>query len=451
MTDAPLALRIARFAHRLRWDDLSAARRRKARWLLVDFVGSTLAGSTLPEATSGYLLAEPGSVRIPGDDRGWSPRSAATLMGTLGALLQIHDGYGGGGNHPCSAIVSALWASRGPRTSIDALLGPLVVGYEVANRLAGNSHPAQTLHGTAPTSTTGTLGAAAAVACLRGLSTEATARAITIAAFVAPLAALRGLTEHGSAIPLHGGLAARAGMEAVELAIGGLDAGATILEGGRDPGFLQVIHGDAATLEPETWRGDSLDGVFFKPLPACRHAQPAIEAVLAILGRGPIDVAQVAEVVVHTYPVALMFGQPPRAAHDLYDRLMSTPWAIASTLVHGGFGFDNVIAPAADPRVSALYPRIRNVVDPAFAADYPRTFSTRVEVVMRDGRRHAGECRMLYGVPAEYGPYSPPGTTTPPLDDAGMRRKFLDLAGRRLPVAEARRWLDEILGMEHIR
>ena len=31
MTDAPLALRIARFAHRLRWDDLSAARRRKAR------------------------------------------------------------------------------------------------------------------------------------------------------------------------------------------------------------------------------------------------------------------------------------------------------------------------------------------------------------------------------------------------------------------------------------
>jgi 2-methylcitrate dehydratase PrpD len=444
-----LAERIADFAGRLGWDDLSAPRRTKVRWFLADFVGGTLAGSTLPEAASGFVLAQPGPVLLPGDERGLTPESAAVAMGTLGALLQIHDGFGGGGNHPSSAIVSALWAARGERPLADLLL-PAAIGYEVANRLAQNSHPAQTLAGTAPTSTTGAVGAAAAVARLRGLSVAETARAISIAAFTAPVAALRGLTEHGSVVPLHGGLAARGALEAVRLATAGLDAGTRLLEGGDDPGFIQVLRGDPSRLAPESWRGETIDGVFFKPLPACRHAQPAIEAVLAVLARGPVPAESIREAVVHTYPVALMFGQPPRAGHELYDRLMSMPWAIASTLVHRGYGFDNVIAPARDPRIEALYPRIRNVVEPAFAADYPRTLATRVELRLADGTARAGECRMEYGVPAEDGPYSPRGTTTPPLDDAGMRRKFFDLACRRVPRAQAQSLLDQIFEPERV-
>jgi len=446
---AGLAARIADFACRFGWDDLSAPRRAKVRWFLADFIASTLAGSTLPEAASGFVLAQPGPVKLPGDARGLSPESAAVAMGTVGALLQIHDGFGGGGNHPSSAIVGALWAARGEQPLADLLL-PAAIGYEVANRLAQNSHPAQTLAGTAPTATTGTVGAAAAVARLRGLAAAETARAISIAAFTAPIAALRGLTEHGSVVPLHGGLAARAALEAVRLAAAGLDAGARLLEGGDDPGFVQVLRGDPARLAPESWRGETIDGVFFKPLPACRHAQPAIEAILAILARGPVAAESIREVVVHTYPVALLFGQPPRPEHELYDRLMSMPWAVASALVHGGYGFDNVIAPARDPRIEALYPRIRNVVDPAFAADYPRSLSARVELRLADGTARSAECRMEYGVPSEGGPYSPRGTTTPPLDDAGMRRKFLDLACRRVPRAEAESLLDGILERERV-
>ncbi len=445
---AGLAARIARFATGFRWRDLSPPRQVKTRWFLADFLASTLAGSTLPEAASGFVLAQIGPVSLPGDERYLSPSSAAVAMGTVGALLQIHDGYGGGGNHPSSAIVSALWASRGTSQPLADLALPAAIGYEVANRLAQNSHPAQTLAGIAPTATTGTVGAAAAVARLRGLSPEQTARAIAIAAFTAPIAALRGLTEHGSVVPLHGGLAARAAIEAVELAAAGLDAGAQVLEGGRDPGFIHVLRGDPAKLEPETWRGETLDGVFFKPLPACRHAQPAIEALAAILAQGPIPTTSLRGVIVHTYPVALLFGQPPRAEHELYDRLMSMPWAIASTLVHQGFGFDNVVAPARDPRIEQIYPLIENVVDPAYAADYPRTFSTRVELQFAGGKTRTGECRMEYGVPAEDGPYSPRGTTTPPLDDAGMRRKFFDLASRRIPRAEAESLLAEIFPPE---
>lgn len=444
-----LTARIAAFATRLRWKDLSPARQRKARWFLADFLASTLAGGTLPEAESGFVLAQPGSVTLPGSARGLTAEAAAIAMGTLGALLQIHDGFGGGGNHPSSSVVPALWAARGER-ELPELLLPLALGYETACRLACCSHPAQTKAGAAPTSTTGAIGSAVAVAKLLGLDERTTANAISIAAFTVPVAALRGLTEHGSVVPLHGGLAARTALEAVKLAQAGLAAGERVLEGAEDPGLLQLLHGDPSALEPETWRGEMLDGVYFKPLPACRHAQPAIEAVLSILAHDAVEASQVEAIRVRTYPMALTFGRPPRREHELYDRLMSMPWAIASTLVHGGFGFDNVTASARDPRIEALYARMTLEVDAQAEREYPARFVTRVEITTRDGTRFCGECAMEYGMPSEDGPYSPRGTTTPPLDEAGMGRKFFDLACRRIGRDEARALLDEIFETESV-
>lgn len=444
-----LTARIADFALRLSFDRLSKGRQDKVRWILADYIGSTLAGSTLPEAASGFVLAQPGPVRLPGDDRGLSPESAAIAMGTVGALLQIHDGFGGGGNHPCSTIVPALWAARGTKTLAD-LLQPIAVGYETACRIARCSHPAQTRAGTAPTSTTGAIGATAALGALLRLDRETLNDALSIAAFTLPVAALRGLTEHGSVVPIHGGLAARTALEAVRLAQAGLRAGDRLLEGGKDPGLLQVLRGNVEELKPEEWRGEMLDGVYFKPLPACRHAQPAIEAILDCLRKGSFSYKDVEKILVHTYPMALTFGDPPRESHELYDRLMSMPWAIASCLVHGGFGFDNVTGPARDPRVEGLYGLIEMKVDGDFERNYPRHLSSRVEIRLKDGRTRTGECLMEYGVPSESGPYSPLGTTTPPLDEAGMRRKFLDLAGRRISRGEAKEFLAQIFETEAV-
>ena len=438
---AGLSSRIADFALRLQWLDLTSNRRNKARWFLADYIGSTLAGSTLPEAARGYVLAQPGPVKLPGEARGLTAESAAVAMGTIGALLQIHDGFGGGGNHPSSSIIPALWASRGERPLTELLL-PAAVGYEIANRIAKCSHPAQTQAGTAPTSTTGAIGAAAAVGKLLRLDKRTLADAISIAAFSVPVAALRGLTEHGSVVPLHGGLAARTAMEAVRLAQAGLRAGDNLLEGGADPGLIQVLRGDANALQPETWRGEMLDGVYFKPLPACRHAQPAIEAILDIFSQGSLDFREIEKIRIYTYPMAVTFGDPPRESHELYDRLMSMPWAIASCLVQGGFSFDNVVAPARDPRIEGLYAMMETVIDEKAAAQYPKRFCTRIEIRMKTGESRTGECRMEYGMPSEAGPYSPRGTTTPPLDEAGMRRKFFDLACRRISRGEA----DVLLG-----
>ena len=444
-----LARRIARFASALDWRHLSAARQRKVRWCLADFVACTAAGASLAEAECALVLARPGDVEVPGIQQTLSPESAMVAMGTLGALLQIHDGFGQGGCHSCSSVVPAAWATwnwdDGDATK---LLSALAAGYETANRLAKACHPAQSRAGSAPTSTMGAIGAAVAIAKLRDLPVETFADAIGNAAFYAPLAAYEGLAEHGSVVPLHGGMAARTGYEAVLLAEAGLGPGEHLLEGAKGPGFIEFLHGSCDGLEPESWHCETLDAVYFKPLPGCRHVHPALEALLAILAEGPVDPASVVEMRVDTYRMALLFNAVPRPGGELYDRLMSLPWVLASALVRGGYGIDNLAEREDSPAMAALLPRIAANLDEDCEAAYPGDLCARVTLRLEAGPVRRSECRLAYGTPSEGGPYSPVGTTTPPLDEDGMRRKFPDLSRRSMPEQEARRFLNLILPFE---
>lgn len=440
---AAFASRLAHFALRLQPADLSPARRTKLALILADFMGCVLAGSTLPEAASAFVLAQPGAVDIPGIERRMTAESATIAMATLGSLLQLHDGYGNGGNHPSCGIIPAVWCMRGDRPMYAVRLA-IGVGYEIANHIARSAHPQLTLAGIAPTSATGAIGAAAAIGRLLDLDHDVVSRAISIAAFSFPIAALRGLTEHGSVVPLHGGLAGRCAIESIRLAQAGLAAGAKVLEGEDDPGALALLRSEWHDLAPERWRGETLDGVYFKPIPACRHAQPAIDAIAAMWERGPIEPARIERVDIHTYPVALRFGKRPRAGGELYDRLMSVTWSVASALRHGKYDVDNILAPASDPELERLCDAIHVHVDPQYAAIYPRELRARVDITLRGGELRTGLCRMEYGTPSEHGPYSPGGTNVPPLDRAGVRAKFDALAQRRLPPRLAGTLWDDI-------
>lgn len=437
MTAATLAERIAHFACTFDVGQLSPARRAKLPLIVADFLGCAIAGSTLPEAETAFVLAQAGDVEVPGTGQRLTQETAAIALGTLGSLLQLHDGYGHGGNHPSGCILAAVWSMRGERTMAQ-VRAAVAVGYEVANRLAASAHPALTLAGIAPTSPTGAIGAAAALGRLLDLDEACTARALSNAAFSFPIAALRGLTEHGSMVPLHAGLAARCAIEAVRTAQAGLSAGRTVLEGGEDPGVLALLHARTERLQPEAWRGETLDAVYIKPIPACRHAQPPVDALEEIWRQAPYEPEDIVAVEVDTYPVALRFGQAPGEALELYDRLMSVPWVLASALRHGRYDVDNILAPVRDPLLQRLCGLVRVRAARPYESLYPKQLGARVLVRLRDGSSRQGECRMEYGSGSESGPYSPPGTHRPPLDVQGVRLKFEQLATRRMPLEQAR-------------
>ncbi|WP_339948268.1 MmgE/PrpD family protein [uncultured Albimonas sp.] len=416
----PLSRAIGAFAAGLEWSALTPSRREKAALAYVDFLSLAAAGAMLPEAEPATLLAEDGRVCVPGVGRALSCGGAMVALSYMGALLQLHDGFGRGGNHPSSVIVPAVHvAGRGK--PLEEILAALVAGYEIANRLSAATHPEQSRRGAAPTATMGAIGAAAACGRLLGLDAEALGRAVSIAAIGAPVATYEALRLHGSAVPFHGGWAARAGWEAARLAGAGLDGGATVLEGrpGAD-GLLTLLAGRPAPVpDPAGWQGETLDLVFFKPVPGCRHVQPAVEAALDLREDLPADPAAIAAVAIETYPLALAFAALPDGRDELYDRLMSVPWCVASTLLRGPLEPQALAEPSA-PALTALASRVSMCAAEPFVAGYPAALGARLTVTLADGRTLTSERRLAYGEAADPALLTPPGGRLAPLDRARL-------------------------------
>ena len=179
-----------------------------------------LAGAGEPAARIAQSLAADegvGECRVVGTSMTTSAGLAAFANGVAAHALDYDDMCFVSLAHPSCVLVPALLATvnshtRDARTLLDAY----VVGFEVECRLGMVMNPRHYhQRGWHCTSSIGTLGAAAAVARVLGLDSQATRHALGIAASSAC-----GLKENmGSMVkPLHAGMAARNGLMAAQLA-----------------------------------------------------------------------------------------------------------------------------------------------------------------------------------------------------------------------------------------
>ena len=168
-----------------------------------------------------------------------------------------------------------------------------------------------------------------------------------------------------------------------------------------------------------THTGETLDLVFFKPVPGCRHVQPAVEAALDLREDLPADPAAIAAVAIETYPLALAFAALPDGRDELYDRLMSVPWCVASTLLRGPLEPQALAEPSA-PALTALASRVSMCAAEPFVAGYPAALGARLTVTLADGRTLTSERRLAYGEAADPALLTPPGGRLAPLDRARL-------------------------------
>ena len=389
MTNAPLAARIATAAQRLSYAALPPERRTRALWCVRDFLGCVLGGASRPELAPALMLAAPGPVAVPGQARRFDPAGAALVFGASGALLQLHDLYPSGSYHPCLGVVSAAWAVWDQDSQpVAALLDAVVAGYEVANRLGDVLAMAQIGRGFTPTATVGALGGTVAAARLLGLDHAGIARALGNATLTCPATPFQALSDHGSAVPLHGGLAARGAVQAALLAQAGWSAGDHALEGlGAYPGWLRAMGGDVDALAPETWDGATLDGVAWKLFPACGAAHMAIEAALRL---PPLDPAAIAAVDIRLPGASMLLGGRGPRGPELYDSIMSTRWSVCSALADHAYGPETVLRfDRPDPARDALIARTTVRHDPDLDAPGDGGLRTaRLVVRMQDGAIH---------------------------------------------------------------
>jgi len=424
----------ARFAHDVSRRALPPEVLHHAQRAVVDWYASLYPGLAMPavqvlEATLADDL-DRGAARL-ALGRAATPRAAALINGTAAHAAEVDDSFRDAMYHPGAAtIAAALAAAQATQATGTDFLRAVVLGYEVSTRIGvvmGRPHY-KFWHNTG---TMGSFGAAAAAAGLMGLSEDAFAHALALAAtFTAGLQ--QAFRAESMAKPLHAGRAAEAGVLAAQLAARGMHSSLDVLEG--DAGLGQAMSDGpdwshaGATLGTD-WH---ITRLTFKNHVGCGHTFAAIDGALALQQAHGFSHADIEAVQLGVYQPTLDIA--PHVDPQTADQArFSLHYMVASALVHGSVRL-SAFEPARlnDPATRLLMPRIHKALDAEVDAGFPGRRAARVTITLRDGRvlSHLQPDRK--------------GDPELPLSDADLDGKLIELAGPVLSADESRALLQRI-------
>jgi 2-methylcitrate dehydratase PrpD len=167
---------------------------------------------------------------------------------------------------------------------------------------------------------------------------------------------------------------------------------------------------------------------YFKAYPVCRWAQPAVEAVRALVRDHAFASDEVVAIAIESFREAIDLGSRCKYPKTTDQAQYSLPYPVAAILVHGKLGAAEVDERAlADPRVVRLLDAMTLAVDDDFARRFPAERWARVRITLRDGRVLVSEPARARGNPEN------------PLSDGEMRGKYRDLASPVLGERRAQR------------
>lgn len=416
---------IAAFGSGLDWATLPAEVQMRARSHFVDTLGAVIGGMSGTVARSVAALvgaSEDGKgLPVPGSRNRATGSDFALLCGSAAHGIELDDGYRQGSVHPGVSVVPALLAASGDTTMTGArFLAGLVAGYEVVCALAEAGHPALRQRGYHPTSATGPIGAAVAVGHALGLDALRLETAIGIGA--SACGGLFAFLAGGADVKrLHGGFAARGGLEAALLARAGIAAPLGVIEG--PSGWAQAFTGITVTPQLPPAREFRLLDCYIKPHACCRHIQPAFECARDLMRDHGLVADEVKALEVETYTISAHHAD---VGWDSFaDAQLSFPYLMALALHRGEAGlaqFDD--ATRTQPWVGDVAARLTVTAAPDLDARYPEQRPARVTLHTARGT--------VRGERTEAS-----GSRDYPLSQDELQQKFMGLAGPVLGTERA--------------
>lgn len=441
-----LSGRLAGFACGLQLEQVPAAVRSRATYLMLDALGIALASTRwdFARATLAGLreLAGPGGdIPVIGHGEKLPLRDGVMMNALLIHGLDYDDTHPAGVIHATTSVLpAALGLATRLRASGKELLAAYLTGMEAATRLGAAARGGFHQVGFHPTGVVGAFGCTLAAARLLQLDADTTAGAQGIALSFAS-GSLEFLQDGAWTKRIHPGWAGAAGITAATLARNGFVGTRAAYEGRfglyrshLGPLADQCELGLATAALGEVWETSR---VAVKPVPACHFTHACADAaglLSADWSGAPIRriVARVPAGVMKTVCEPIENKRRPANA---YEAQFSIPYSVATGLRFGRFTLD-ALEPAAyqDPQTLAIAALVECEADPD--ADFPRYYGGEVIVEVADGRtlRHAEPVNR--------------GAEGRPISDADIALKFHENAARAVPRAHADNILNAVLDIE---
>ncbi|MCC7038682.1 MAG: MmgE/PrpD family protein [Burkholderiales bacterium] len=382
---------LAAMAATLALDDVPAPVVRRTEDLMIDWLGSALAGKGARPVETIVRFAEamgpaggPSEILI--RRRGTSPLMAALANGASSHFAEQDDVHNGSVLHPATVVFpAALAVAQAEGSSGADLLAACIAGYEVGIRVGeflGRSHY-KVFH---TTGTAGTLAAAAAVGRLLHLTPETMVDAFGSAGTQAA-GLWEFLRDGADSKQLHAAHASAAGLTAAYLARDGVTGAKRILEGRQGLAAGMSSDADPAKLVDGLGTRWALAETSFKYHASCRHTHPAADALQQVMREHQLCAEDVGRVTARVHQGAIDVLGPVVDPATVHQSKFSMGTVLGIIAVDDRAGLAEFDRDWRDPRVVAFRKRVAMVLDDEVDGAYPGRWIGKVTVETRDGRK----------------------------------------------------------------
>ncbi len=356
--------------------------------LIIDFFAATYAGynqnRSFNEKVERVIYSQGGMEEsmVFLQNRRYPARLAAFMNSLYGHGAELDDGNKKAAGHAGVHLIPAVFALADKlRSSNEDVLVALATGYEAYIRISSAAQPGLVAHGFHSTGMAGTLACAAACARLYHLDAQGIEDAIALATTMTG-----GLLSYGDSRPaikpLNPGKAAENGVFAAMLANEGVQGPTEALEGKN--GWFHAVTDEVH--EEYLRRSDHLllHDCYFKLYPSCRHTHCGIDAAVALHER--VKAEEIVKVNVYIYPNAIKLAGI-KIPKNQDETKFSIQYTLACGLLNGGYGIADMNPPKLTEDVLELIEKTELIADTSMEDRSKGIRGTRVEVVLKDGRK----------------------------------------------------------------
>ena len=440
-----IAPQLGTFVANLDHDDIPADIRSRACHLILDAVGIALASTRYDFAhrtLSALSSFGSGDGQVIGMGARLPLRDAVMLNGLLVHGLDYDDTHVAGVIHAtAAAFPTALGMAADRRASGRDMLSAYIAGMEVSTRLASVARGGFHQVGYHPTGIIGVFAATLIASRLQGLSAAQMADAQGIALSMAS-GSMEFLQDGAWTKRMHPGWAGVGGITAAGMAKAGFVGPKAVYEG-RFGLFPLYLHADeqaemdlslATQNLGESWE---INNVAIKPIPACHFTHACADAAMALRGKHGVmaeDIASIRALVpAGVHKTVCQPVETKQRPQNSYDAQFSIPWAVASGLVRGCFGLEELDA-LNDPALLAIAAKVTCGDYPD--APFPKYYSGDVIVTLRNGQTLSHREEINRGNPDR------------PLANAEIEAKFFEAACTAVARSRAEHIRDAVLGLD---